>query len=288
MSMTLYSGYIFADLRLAAVWGRPGLGFYRVGFSCEFSFAGSKQPGARIQELFGTAWVRGASGAEKLLGQVFQESPVVLDSRTSAWNVQVMLCLDLDPYKIEAIENLRNGGDLNFRLMIGGIVQTPSGGQTQAVHENGLSLAVNQRTWIDVLKAAGYGRFLVIEIPYPAEDASGPLAQAVSNLEKAKSHFGMGHYDEAVAGCRKALDSLTAGLGDADKVKEARNSYFEERDIREDMPIEIRARFLREAIRHYAHPAAHGESTSNQEHYDRVDARLMLTITAAALAHELK
>ena len=287
MSMISYSGYSLADLRLMTLSGRSGLGFSRIGFTCEFSFPASKQPDTRIQELSGTAWVRSSTGTEMLLGQVFQESPVVLDSKVVAWSTQVMFCLDLEPHQVEAIEDLRNGGDLWFRMTIAGIAQTASSGQAQVVHDSGLSLTANQRTWTDVLAAAGYGRFLLFEVPFPLQGTNSEHTQAVSHLEKAKSHFAIGHYDEAVAGCRKALDSLTAGLGDAEEIKRAKDSYFSAREIREDMPIDSRALFLREAVKHFAHPAAHGDVAGKQEHYDRHDARLMMSMTAATMSYVL-
>lgn len=286
MSMTDGNGYILADLKLGPISGRPGAGFHRIGFTCEYAFPASKQPGTRIQELCGTAWVRGSSATELLLGQVFPESPVVLDSKSVAWKTQGTLCLDLSSHQVEAIEDLRNGGDLNFRMTIAGIAEPSSAaGHTQAVYEQGLSLAVNQRTWIDVLAASGYGRSLLFEIPYPTQDTSNELIQAVNHLEGAKAHFMMGHYDETVAVCRKSLDSLTAGLGDAEKLKRVKDTYFSTREMREDMPIESRALFLRETVKHFAHPAAHGDVVSKQEHYDRKDARLILSITAAVLSY---
>jgi len=56
MSMILSSGYILADLRLTSVSGRPGLRFYRNGFSCEFTFTTSRQPGAQEKSTDLFSW----------------------------------------------------------------------------------------------------------------------------------------------------------------------------------------------------------------------------------------
>lgn len=287
MSFTSNAGYTMADIKLTSISGRPGLGVCRISLGCEFTFPASISPGTRIQELRCDVYIRGSTNNEILLGAAFPESSPNLDTKKIAYQTQVFFCFDLDPRRIEAIEELRKGGDLTFRLILTGIAQPPtsSSEQPSLVHEWGLSLLVNQRAWMDALTAAGHGRFLLFEIPFPPSGVRKELAEAIDHLERAKHHFDLGHYDEAVARCRRALESLTAGLCDAEEVAKTKSDYFSSREIREDMPIKSRILFLREAIKHVAHLAAHGEALGNQEHYNRHDARLMLSATAATLAY---
>lgn len=287
MSFTNNAGYIMADIKLTSISGRPGLGVSRISLGCDFSFHASANPGTRIQELRCDVYIRGSTNNEMLLGAAFPESSPYLDTKKIAYQTQVFFCLDLDLRRIEAIEELRKGGDLTFRLILTGIAQPPpsSSEQPSLVHEGNLSLLVNQRAWMDTLTAAGHGRFLLFEIPFPPSGARKELAEAIDHLEMAKHQFDLGHYDEAVTRCRRALDSLTAGLCDGEEVAKAKQDYFGDREIREDMPIKSRIMFLREVIKHVAHPAAHGEALGNQEHYNRHDARLMLGATAATLAY---
>lgn len=281
MSLT-YNGTIFADVALVSIAGRSGAGFYRISFKCQLQFPAQNSPGARIQEFRCAVLVRSSTNnMESHLGEAFTEFAVVLETKRSAWKSDIFFCLDLSALQIEKIEELRNGGDLNFRLMISAVVH-PVAGEALAAHETGLSLEVNQRSWLDALAAAGYGRFLLFEIPFP--NSRGDTTRAVKDLEKAKEHYVLGHYDEAVAGCRKAIESLTADLDDESRVRAARDAYFTSRDLREDMSIGDRILFLRETIRHLAHPAAHGGS---REHYGRPEASLMLGSTAAVIAHAL-
>ena len=172
-----------------------------------------------------------------------------------------------------------------FTLIISGVVDGPHGPHP-ATDQSFVPLLVNQKMWIDVLKQMEYGQFMLFEIPVPSPEASKELGQALTYLEKAREHFWRGHYDEAVANCRKTLEELTNGLGDKTELEKSKQSYLN-RELREGMSIESRFLFLREVARHITHPAAHAGQSTNGPAFDRKDATFVISATAIILSRYL-
>jgi hypothetical protein len=286
MSFT-FNGNIIADLTMRSISGTPGIAFHRLVFSCDISVYAWQSLDAVVQDLRGDVFVRPSSGLETLLGSVQPDSAYVIDTRETAYQSQLNFFIDLDRRRLEAVEELRKGGDLSFRLVVAGIADAASRHGPRRVHDSGLSLSVNQRTWIDTLKNMQYGQYLLFEIPVPHAEAAGELKRACEYFEKAREQFWIGHYDESVGDCRKALESLSASLGDKEEVKRVKDAYFAKKDQREDMSIRERLLFLREVTKHMTHPAAHGVDPQSQGAYDNRDARLVLAMTAILLAHSI-
>lgn len=288
MGMTYNATSVVSNLSVQSVSGVPGASFYRFSFLCKAEIPAHEKLVARVHGFRCAVKVKATAPQELLLGEAFTENAVVLETKRVTQNTSLVFCLDLDALQVEKIEELRNGGDLRFRLSVSAVVQpVTTGGEALTAFDGDVSLQVNQRTWLDTLKSAQYGTFLLFEIPIPAEARDSELSQAVSNLGRAREHYLMGRYDEAVAGCRRTLESLAAGLGDEADIKRVRDSYFESRALREDMPVSSRVLFLREAVRHLAHPAAHGDVSGAQAHYNRHEAMLVLGLTATTLTNAL-
>lgn len=281
-----YNGRTVCDLNFKNLSGRPGIGIHRLSFFIEYVTSPWPDPGITLSEIRGTVTVQtlGTGTAPQLLGVVVPESPLVIEPRKESFTSQATLCIDLDPARVRAIEDVRNGGDLSFVVAIScAVVGSKAVAPNMAMGD--LYFQVNQRTWIDALKQMGYGDFLLFEIPIPMPHATEELKQAVVKLTKAREHLWAGHYDEVVAACRVCLESITKGLKETDDMKNARNAYAAAG--RKSMSQAERFLFLREAATYVAHTAHHTDETGASASFDRKDAICMLGVTAAILSRAL-
>lgn len=282
-----YNGKIVTEIETRAINGLSGIGFYRLLFQVEINTSARGATAVIFREIRGQIdlSVQGTT-TRYLLGTAYPEKALIVDTRPTAIRSQHNFYIDLDGRQIEIVEDLRKGGDLSFWLTISGIVDGCHGPH-QVTDQSFVPLLVNQKAWIDVLKRMGYGQFVLFEIPVPSSEASKELGKALTCLEKAREHFWRGHYDEAVANCRKALEELTNGLGDQEKLEESKKLYSGTREIREGMPIESRFLLIREAVRHSTHLAVHAGQSTNGTAFDRKDATFVLSTTAIILSRYL-
>lgn len=240
-------------------------------------------------EIEGQVRVGPSSAAHNDLGRILPEVPFVMVAQesspelTSPYTYSYLFYIDLLPLQIERIEDLRNGGDLEFVLQLSGIADGFWGLQSRIVQ--GVYFQANQSLWIKVLKDMKYQEFLLFEIPFPLENTSDELKQAIQYLDQAKDHLLKGHYDEVVGKCRPVLESVTKGLKEESDFQTAINAYC---NGRKEMTKNQRFLFLREAARHVCHPPHHPSDEPDGFSYTRVDAICVLGITAAILARSLR
>lgn len=282
-----YNGRFVADIEMRSVSGQLGIGFHRLFFRVDINTFAWQDEVAVFREICGQVRLRTQEAKELLLGTAYPEKSLLVRTRSTAIRSQAVFYIDLGAAQIEIIENLRRGGDLWFALIISGVVDVDGHHDPHEVTNRlHVELHVNQKTWIDVLKQMEYGQFMLFEIPVPSPEASKELGQALTYLEKAREHFWRGHYDEAVANCRKTLEELTNGLGDKTELEKSKQSYLN-RELREGMSIESRFLFLREVARHITHPAAHAGQSTNGPAFDRKDATFVISATAIILSRYL-
>jgi len=146
-------------------------------------------------------------------------------------------------------------------------------------------VSVNQSEWIRLLKAANYVEILIFEIPIPRFSTAGSqasVAAAADHLQRARDLFLAGHYEETVGKCRLSLEAITKALAEEQQQSEAVATFTQRR---RDMSAKERLLLLREAARHYTHPAHHDVNGVPASAYSRTDAMTILGITAALLIH---
>ncbi len=128
------------------------------------------------------------------------EQPVILVQEVYVHDTFVPLLFDVSASAVEAIERLRSGGDLEFRLVIYGerIVSHSERivGPPLVTSFAELRIRVNQKTWIDALSAMGYGTFLLCEIPVPVRGAAQDTKDLSELMERARRLLYSGDYDE--------------------------------------------------------------------------------------------
>jgi hypothetical protein len=259
---------------------------HRLGFIFSYDTTPWPDAGLTLSDFRGTVTVQaiGAGGGPHLFGVIIPEAPLVIEPHREAFTSYASFYIDLEPARVNAIEGLRNGGDLAFVIELTASVTGQKARAPYAARGN-VYFQVNQRTWIDALKAMHYGDFLLFEVPIPSHSAPEELKHAVATLAKAREHLLVGHYGDAVAACRKCLEGVTKALGESKGVTSAREVY--RTSDAKAMTMEARYLFLREAATHVAHLAVHTDATGSTASFDRSDAICMLGVTAALLSQAL-
>ena len=216
------------------------------------------------------------------LGNAEPEKPLLI--KTSPKNIDsfTIFNLVLNSYQLSILEDIRNGNDLYFKLKVYG---ETNGDQGKGTASDEIPFYVNQSQWLDLLKSINYGEFLLFEIPVPSITKSENLRAVVDLLNQARNHFLYGLYDETVATCRKALDSLTIILDDEDKQTEAKKQF---KNDKEHMSLEQRVLFIREALRHFTHLAHHVSEVGESFSFTRQEASFTLGSTAVIISFALQ
>ena len=201
----------------------------------------------------------------------------VLAQRTYASTEHMALRLFLEPLRVRAIEELRNGGGLtlrlrcSYRLRVGGV---------EAVLSNEEELSIPQGVWVPLLEQMGYQRTLLLEIPVPDADHRPELANAVELLSRSQRLIAEGQYTEAVGMCRDVLEEVTRALKDENGPDVPVAGLFEQT---RQMNKADRLRLLRRAAKVLTHLARHRDEVAAAIEWSRIDASSIVTITAALL-----
>ncbi len=272
----------FAELDWKMLQGRPGLGFYRLIAQVDLTTHG-KQVGEEVAvtNIGGELWIRGKGNQEHFLGYLRRqgtEFPLTTYRHISKGNIS--LEIELDARRIEALEQIRLGGDLSFRMNLYGVA---SGGREKSSQEVQATLQyrANQSTWAEILEQMGYRQTMLLEIPVPGDEVSPQLQEAVKHLQTAQTHMLRGHFRDAVGACRDVVESLSITLSDEkDQLPEAIQSWF--KDTR-SMDKKERLRIVRRALKVLTHPARHADEVSASIEWGPTDARTVILMAAALL-----
>jgi hypothetical protein len=271
------SGRTFATGSIGNVRGDSGLGFFRLTLPVEFVIepsGGSVSDPSRVNLTDLTAEVR-TSG--KLVG-TFIAPLNSLPTRSypeRSNRASLYLTCDLDRARLQAIEDIRAGGNITFDISLTGRFGT---GDAFSVGDN---LIINQGVWVSILEQMGYQKTLLIEVPVPDASQQPELAEAVALLGQAQGHMQRGHDRDAVGTLRDVLEQLTLALGDDDNLdpEMTRVLFSNSRS----MTKAERLRVLRRALKLVTHPARHRDEVSVLIDWSRVDAMQMITMVSALI-----
>lgn len=201
----------------------------------------------------------------------------VLAQRAYASTEHMALRLFLEPLRVRAIEELRNGGGLTLRLRCSYRLRA---GDVDAVLSNEEDLIIPQGVWVPMLGQMGYQRTLLLELPVPDVDQWPELATAVELLARSQRLIAEGQYTEAVGICRDVLEEITRALKDENGPDVPVAGLFEKT---RQMNKAERLRLLRRATKVLTHPARHRDEVAVAIEWSRIDAVSMVTITAALI-----
>jgi hypothetical protein len=222
--------------------------------------------------------VGGATGPLSRLGVARPAAPVRERTGTTALPVHWTFQLAVTAHQLTAIEDLRNAGDLQFKLVItgeGGPIDFPD--RIDRVHDE-LHRPLGQSDWILLLAGAKAMDILLLEIPMPFVEPSAAHREIADALGRAQHLFAEGRFPESVLNCRKAIEALAALEGRGkDWSSDAFNSL---KPPRNDMTKDQRELALEASLLHFTHLGAHLPAAE----ISRRDARLAIALTASVLA----
>lgn len=266
-----------AEFKLVSLSAVPGIGFYRLQFSLEVDLIASGDTPARVLEPRAFVLAGPNPSGWTQLGTAVAEIPWYAETRPESSQTRFMVFLDLPGERLAALERLRTGGSLYFRLDLKMVVESLWGRQPGLAQP---TLEVPLSTWVQLLKDLGQADILLVALELPVLDVPAPLQTAVEQLRGAHVDFLAARYDRTVGACRLAIDSVDAALGNASQVEQAFKAF---QTNRTQMSKRQRALLVSGAVRHYTHLGHHLNAAAQLEVFSRQDAQFILAATAAVL-----
>lgn len=283
MSLT-YNSRIIADAQVQGVFGLRGIGCYQLRFSLDFNLPnwGPHDETIVLSGLRAEIAVGANPGDFKLLGYAVPEAPLSLQTKEFPQRQPMLFLLDLSEQQLFALENMRNGGGLYFRVAVSGEAR---GSKDRQWAREEFRHEVTLSDWSRVLRDLGYSDVLVVGVELPKAELGHKLRPAVELVRQAHGDLIGGRYDSVVARCRQALESLRTVLGQKESIEGALDKFC--KGPRKTMTKHERELLIGEAARHYAHLAHHVDQAGEQQWYSRGDATFLLAITAATISSEV-
>ncbi|WP_182508400.1 hypothetical protein [Ralstonia solanacearum] len=274
-----YNARVIADARITNVSGVRGLGTGILRINVEFKQAPwTHEFQAAADILWSTLSLKSDTGNAGQLGHALPDQPVHLSPGPHGGAVYQTFAFPLSDAQLFAIEEARKGGGVELKLNLVG-----RGFSTQYGHQplsDDLVFRINLSDWARVLSELGHGTVIALGVHLPNVNESPVLRAAVKLLHDANRDLVNGEYDSTVSRCRLAIESAQAVLGDDAATKAAVLTYQKQKM---SMSTLQREQMIREAVRHYAHPAHHVDDQGNTERYSRSDATFLLTMAAAVV-----
>ena len=208
-------------------------------------------------------------------GILIQDQP--LYTIPPAISISPHFYMDLDYYRLSQIEKIREGGDLQFYIILSFIAEVQKPSPTKRSGTVRLKGRISKSDWVETfLPQLRYKDVSLIEIP--KIDKPG-FEDIVSRINEAWRHYFRGEYDRTLVECRKAIEGLTTLVRNLGFEREISDN--EKRKVVPDWKKALGHKKIGEIIetlvqKHYGFlsPGAHYNKSINKE-----DAELAIMIT---------
>lgn len=271
MSITSTNGKVIVEFNINSISGAPALGAYLLRFSLGYTM-----PAHNKDVYFHKTFVKVYVGEENLyLGTAFPENSKTFKPFADSYNKGSLLYEVLvSKNALEEIEKVRAGKEIGFRLEI--IGESDDG--VNKLHGSEIKqYRSSQNEWIAVLKAMSFKGGIVFDLPMSI-DHSDKVKTALTAIEKANEHLYYGNYDDVVAKCRIALESIISGWGNISLVNE------QLKKDKKAMPKEYRFFNAVNQIVHFSHLSHHPDESDEYVSFSRSEAVFALGATIAAVS----
>lgn len=278
-----------ATIKQTKLIGKAGVGIYQLILQIELLIKSQNEFEAVLRNLSAEVKVINSDGNELLLGVADPERPYIENTRENHDLQSISnLRLLLSPYQLELIEEIRKGNDFEIKSKVNCEFYCKYFDERQDNYSSGvveISKNINQSEWINVLEDMDYGKYLLLEVPFP-EIINSKLPHNIHNeIKSAQEHFFKGHYDVTISKSRKVLELLEKLLNDDKEISKSMNSFKGNKDIRESMSKEERFYMIRKTVIHYTHLAVHSENDGNVSQFYRVEAQQILSMVISILTY---
>lgn len=278
MSFLLVVGQLtYAEGGVEKISGDEGLGFFRLQFPVKLQIRGAPTgQGFDLVGLRADVMMTTAARGGKRLGWAESLTPQLpVRSTNYAFSQFVTLELQLSRGQMDALEEHRGGGDFGFQMTYWFAFNDAS--NVIQHHQQVDLIEMNRGVWIDILKAMGYAKLALLEVPIFDARVSPDLAEASDYLTRAQDAMLRGEYREAVGFCRDVLESISKGLRDTDSPPTTPQKEWTKAE---------RLQNLRRALKVFTHPARHVDEVTATFDWSRIDAASAIR-WCAALIQEL-
>jgi len=200
--------------------------------------------------------------------------------------------IELDARRIEWIEQMRSGKNLEAKLRINlqvhvfGVIDNPTAipfGLIEVASIFGeIPFACSESHWREkVLPGLGYGKVIALEIASVSLEACKALNHAFIALGKAQKHFSLGLYDDVVGSCRVALDQF---FEQVEKENQPGKFIPKLKKSWENSLGESTYQWLNSVLGTIKTTANKPHHSPNN-HFDRLEAQMLLMITTTLIAY---
>ena len=286
------------DIDVSRLTGSGGADYPQLSWQLEMALQAPKTPLNDYALRTVTAQLYFATGPKIADARPISLHRVIHGYQTYAGSDYLNLEFPLDLRRIEAIEQQRQGGSLNFRLDVQ--IQVDEFGAIPAHVESkrpalwGLSnvhlmtlqetFQVPQSDWITrVLPNIGYGKVHIVEFPATSLEACTALEHSFKALKQAEEKHRLGFYDDAAGKCRLAIepffDHESVDPTHPDSRKKPVLKKHWETKLGKATHDWLKATLG--SIKEAANPPHH----SPNEHYSQLDSQMILAVTTAVVAY---
>jgi len=148
------------------------------------------------------------NGRTVILGLAVPDAPPLLLQDRNPYELHIELKLVLQANQFAALEDIRNGGDIDFQLSVSGAGAVVKQGRDRETSHDVLYYKAPQSEWIKQLYAAKALNVLLLEVAMPFVEPSPSSAAIDKYLRRAVKHYAEGNFGDCVAECRKASEQL--------------------------------------------------------------------------------
>lgn len=272
--------HVIAEFGIVGVSGSRGVGISRLQFATEVEVGATPGKQVLVTSPVCFACAGPSTDAMKPLGRTSIETSWYTQTAEHSRREGLSVFVDLSWEQIEALERLRNGRLLIFRLDIHAIVQSQSRGLQRGFQQAFYELNVS--AWSKVLKELGYMDLLLLAVELPLHGVPEWLMSASQEFRKAHEDLIAGRYDTVIARIRLVAEAIDRVIP-SDQSRSALIETFAKPDARQRMSKDQRAEFVRVALRHYTHLAHHPDTKGGTQTFSRHDAMFVLAAAAALL-----
>jgi hypothetical protein len=271
LSVTTSMGNIIVDFEIKAITGSSSLGAYVLKFSVKYSIPAYKNLNAFFHKTIAKVYV----GSDQLyLGLATPENPMTFKTKDTSQRGHLLYEIILAKDVLEDIERYRKGKDIEFCLEIIGEYYD---GSNLLCDSQAIRFKANQGIWIETLKSMGFKGGIVFELPMDIHHTD-EVSAALTAIEIAKEQLHMGNYDDVVAKCRIALESIVSIWGNISLVRKSAKSD------RKGMTKQQRFFHVVDQLVHFTNLAHHPDKNGNYIPFNRSEAVFVLGSTIAAIS----
>ncbi|MEW8030310.1 MAG: hypothetical protein AB2806_21555 [Candidatus Thiodiazotropha sp.] len=272
MSITTSGGYVIVDFDVDTISGSRALGAYVLSFSINYSMPAHEKADAYFHKTSAKVYV----GKDNIcLGLATPEQPKTYKPQKHQQKGSLLYETFVSKDSLEAIEILREGGELEFKLEISGEYYD---GLNMLCNSESIRYKASQNKWIETLKLMGFKGGMVFELPMDIRPCND-VKTALVALDKAKSHLYHGNYDEVISKCRVSLESIVSNWGSISEVRKlAKNNN------RRGMSKQQRFFHAVDQIINFTHLAHHADDNNEYISFTRSEAVFVLGSTISVIS----